>query len=60
MAHAAAITAPEHFATRIAVRDEQILALYHGDAGYEAGDPDLEGPRHRLRMAETWHYERNS
>lgn len=60
LAHAATITTPEHFATRIAVRDEQILALYHGDAGYETGDPDLEGPRHRLRMADTWHYERDS
>jgi hypothetical protein len=37
-----------------------IVALYHGDAGYESGDADLEGARHRLWMVEGgWRYERS-
>ena len=47
----------EHFATRIAVRGDTIVALYHGDAGYESGDPDAPGPRHRLEMSpDGWDY----
>jgi hypothetical protein len=34
--------------------------LYPGDAGYEAGDPDLPGPRHRIQaLASGWRYERS-
>jgi len=34
-------------------------SLYDGDAGYETGDPELLGPRHRLTMHEggAWTYE---
>jgi len=33
--------------------------LYPGDAGYEAVDPDLPGPRHRIwALASGWRYER--
>ena len=51
----------EHFATRIAIDGGDILALYHGDAGYESGDPSAEGPRHRLIMrAGDWVYLRDA
>ena len=34
--------------------------LYPGDAGYETGDPDRPGPRHRvLALASGWEYERS-
>ncbi len=33
--------------------------LYPGDAGYESGDPEAAGPRHRLwALASGWRYER--
>jgi 8-oxo-dGTP pyrophosphatase MutT (NUDIX family) len=33
--------------------------LYPGDAGYESGEPEAEGPRHRLwAVAGSWRYER--
>lgn len=49
----------ERFATRIAVKDAGPIALWHGDAGYEVGDPDVDGPRHRLCMnVPAWRYER--
>lgn len=51
----------EHFATRIAVQGDTIVAMYHGDAGYDSGDPDAHGPRHRLCMgAGPWTYERTT
>jgi 8-oxo-dGTP pyrophosphatase MutT (NUDIX family) len=35
-------------------------SLYPGDAGYDTGDPELAGPRHRLwLMGEEWRYERD-
>jgi 8-oxo-dGTP pyrophosphatase MutT (NUDIX family) len=49
----------EHFTTRIGTTDEGLCVMWHGDAGYEAGDATLDGPRHRLWMADTgWRYER--
>lgn len=40
---------PERFETHLAVRDGKLLAtLWAGDAGYEDGDIDREGPRRRL------------
>ncbi|MFO1510957.1 MAG: NUDIX hydrolase [Steroidobacteraceae bacterium] len=52
--------APEHFATRLTRIDGGAVALYHGDAGYDDGNPDLPGNRHRLWMLNTgWRYERN-
>ena len=50
----------EHFATRISVAGDQIVALYHGDAGYESDDPDVPGPRHRLVMGSEWQYLRTT
>ncbi len=48
----------EHFSTRIAFSGDLVIAMYHGDVGYESGDPDRDGPRHRLSMGPTWAYER--
>ncbi|NNE72750.1 MAG: NUDIX hydrolase [Acidimicrobiales bacterium] len=39
------------FETRIAKSADGPMALWAGDAGYESGDPDATGPRHRLVMA---------
>jgi 8-oxo-dGTP pyrophosphatase MutT (NUDIX family) len=51
----------EHFATVIAGHGDDLVALYHGDAGYESGDPAAEGPRHRLVMASAgWAYLRDA
>jgi 8-oxo-dGTP pyrophosphatase MutT (NUDIX family) len=50
----------EHFVTNIARADGGGVALWHGDVGYESGDPDEPGPRHRLWMLDTgWRYERD-
>jgi 8-oxo-dGTP pyrophosphatase MutT (NUDIX family) len=52
--------APERFSTRISVQDGGPVALWHGDAGYDAGDASLPGSRHRLSMSgEGWRYERD-
>jgi 8-oxo-dGTP pyrophosphatase MutT (NUDIX family) len=62
---AAAARIPEHFTTKVAVRDKDVIALWHGDAGYgmspdDPADADVDGPRHRLFMVETgWRYERS-
>jgi 8-oxo-dGTP pyrophosphatase MutT (NUDIX family) len=52
---------PEYFETRIATGgDEAIVAMWHGDAGYESGDARAPGARHRLSMADAgWRYERD-
>jgi 8-oxo-dGTP pyrophosphatase MutT (NUDIX family) len=50
---------PEHFSTRICVDGEEVVALYHGDAGYADGRLVPDGPRHRLRMGHRWVYERS-
>jgi 8-oxo-dGTP pyrophosphatase MutT (NUDIX family) len=40
---------------------KDVVALWEGDAGYEARDASIEGPRHRLRMgAAPWVYDRSS
>lgn len=50
---------PEFFETRIAVDDNGPIAMWQGDAGYEASDPAASGARHRLSMRKTaWLYER--
>ena len=41
---------PEHYTTKIAEVEGGALGLWHGDAGYEDGDADKPGPRHRLWM----------
>lgn len=55
------VEAPEHFATRIAMVDDGVVALYAGDAGYEDSDASRQGARHRLWMVgNEWRYERDS
>ena len=57
---AAARRTPERFETRISVQEQGPVALWHGDAGYEASDASLSGPRHRLSMQKgRWSYERD-
>ncbi len=48
------------FQPRICPREDGIACiLYPGDAGYEVGDPDRPGPRHRLwATADGYRYER--
>lgn len=49
----------EYFETAIAKAEGGGVAMWHGDAGYEAADPDAPGPRHRLWMLKDgWRYER--
>ena len=51
---------PERFQTVIGLSDLGPIAMWHGDAGYEAGDPSMQGPRHRLTMNKDagWSYDR--
>jgi 8-oxo-dGTP pyrophosphatase MutT (NUDIX family) len=52
---------PERYTTRIARSAGGVVALWHGDAGYDAADATLAGPRHRLWMLdEGWRYERSA
>ena len=47
------------FRPRIHRSAEGACMLYPGDAGYEAVDPDVPGPRHRIwALASGWRYER--
>jgi 8-oxo-dGTP pyrophosphatase MutT (NUDIX family) len=57
---ATAARTPEHFTTKVAFTDGGVIALWHGDAGYDDADADRPGSRHRLEMVETgWRYERS-
>lgn len=50
---------PEQYVTRMARLDDALVSMWHDDAGYESGDPTIEGPRHRLLMrSDGWRYER--
>ena len=51
---------PERFRTVIGLSEVGPILMWHGDAGYEAADPVLEGARHRLIMnkSTTWTYDR--
>ena len=51
---------PEAFETHLGTTDEGIVALYHGDAGYDDADASRPGARHRLWMLPGgWRYERD-
>jgi 8-oxo-dGTP pyrophosphatase MutT (NUDIX family) len=51
----------ETFEPRLHMTPDGACTLYVGDAGYEDGDVDRPGPRHRLVMIESgWRYERAS
>lgn len=50
-------TLPEAFVTAIGRDGDDLVALWHGDAGYDTGDASAPGPRHRLVMATSgWRY----
>ncbi|MDZ7675066.1 MAG: NUDIX domain-containing protein [Acidimicrobiales bacterium] len=58
---AAAARTPERFATVLGTTDEGIVTMWHGDAGYESGEADTPGPRHRIVLRDgPWRYERSS
>jgi 8-oxo-dGTP pyrophosphatase MutT (NUDIX family) len=58
---AARARTPERFTTRIAKVEGGVVALWHGDAGYAAGEAAAAGPRHRLWMLDAgWRYERDA
>ena len=43
---------PRYYSTHVAKRTDGVrVAMWDGDAGYDAWDADIEGPRHRLVMA---------
>jgi hypothetical protein len=50
------VTEPAHFATRVGRSDAPRVVMWAGDAGYESGDVDAAGPRHRLVMQDRWEY----
>ena len=53
----AAASDPLRFVTKIAFLDDRMMAMWQGDAGYESGDPDAPGARHRLVMTDgEWQY----
>jgi 8-oxo-dGTP pyrophosphatase MutT (NUDIX family) len=50
--------APTVYVTKLGRRDEGAVAMWEGDAGYETGDVDRPGPRHRLWLdASGWRLE---
>ena len=50
---------PEFYETQVAVVDDGAVALWKGDAGYDARAADVPGARHRLWMLESgWRFER--
>lgn len=51
VASALAAAEPRYFATQVHVDDEARYCLWAGDVGYGDGDPDADGPRHRLVMS---------
>lgn len=51
----------EYYKTRFGALAGGMAALYHGDAGYDDGDVDRPGGRHRLLLLDGgWRYERTS
>ena len=49
---------PVVYRSRVTEVGDDRIVLWHGDAGYDAGDPAVSGPRHRLVMRATgWSFE---
>lgn len=50
----------ERYFTRPGKADDTSILMWHGDVGYDSGEPHLDGPRHRLWMPGdgAWRYER--
>ena len=58
---AAAARTPFRYQTRIGNTTEGMVTMWDGDAGYESGDAEAPGPRHRLVMADPhWRFERTT
>lgn len=54
------ITEPDFFVTKFARQGDVMVSMWAGDAGYESGDADVPGARHRITMRQgDWHYERS-
>jgi 8-oxo-dGTP pyrophosphatase MutT (NUDIX family) len=52
--------APTVYVTRIGRGEQSVAAMWQGDAGYESGEVDRPGPRHRLWLdASGWRFERS-
>ena len=47
---------PIFYRTHMAKNDEGTVAMWEGDAGYEANDPDISGARHRLTMLDNKYF----
>lgn len=57
---AAADRTPFRYATRIGNTDEGMVTMWAGDAGYDSGDANAVGARHRLLMSDpVWRFERS-
>lgn len=60
LASASARSPLPRYSTRWRVVEGGAVALWAGDAGYDANDPEMPGPRHRLWMLpEGWRLERD-
>lgn len=52
---------PDVYVTRIGRADGVTVSMWAGDAGYEDGDAEKPGPRHRLLMRDDgWRFERDA
>ncbi len=52
---------PQHYSTRLMNAADPRIACWHGDAGYESGDPEAPGERHRLLLHPgRWEYQRTT
>ena len=52
---------PDVYVTRMARVDGVMVSMWAGDAGYEDGDAEKPGPRHRLLMRDDgWRFERDT
>lgn len=50
---------PTRYLTRVGTVDDALVTMWAGDAGYESGDAEMPGPRHRVVMADDgWRLER--
>ena len=52
---------PDVYVTRMSRVDGVMVSMWAGDAGYEDGDAEKPGPRHRLIMSDDgWRFERDA
>ncbi|GHD07248.1 hypothetical protein GCM10007052_02860 [Halioglobus japonicus] len=48
---------PRYYRTKISACGEDLVSMWEGDAGYDAGEADTPGPRHRLTMKKAGGFE---